>query len=144
MTIKLNLIHRLGSLTNGFGMILIIRYNNNGVASANKAPEENVGSCSPGDSSVAKIMGSGLSSIDNPSNQQSSGSERATQREAALMKFRLKRKERCFEKKVRYHSRRKLAEQRPRVKGQFIRKRDDSNQEMSVRRLTTAESTKMV
>ncbi|CAF1890601.1 unnamed protein product [Brassica napus] len=49
------------------------RYNNNGVASANKAPEENVGSCSPGDSSVAKIMGSGLSSIDNPSNQQSSG-----------------------------------------------------------------------
>lgn len=59
-----------------------------------------MGSCSPGDSSVAKIMGSGLSSIDNPSNQQSSGSERATQREAALMKFRLKRKERCFEKKV--------------------------------------------
>lgn len=25
MTMKLNLIHRLGSLTNGFGMILIIR-----------------------------------------------------------------------------------------------------------------------
>ncbi|KAF8102392.1 hypothetical protein N665_0198s0097 [Sinapis alba] len=98
---------------------------NNGATSANKAPEENVGSCSPQDNSVAKIIGSSSSS-DNPSNQQSSGSDRAAQREAALVKFRLKRKERCFEKKVRYHSRKKLAEQRPRVKGQFIRKRDDS------------------
>ncbi|CAF2335583.1 BnaA10g12930D [Brassica napus] len=98
---------------------------NNGATSANKAPEENVGSCSPQDSSVAKIIGSSSSS-DNPSNQQSSGSDRAAQREAALMKFRLKRKERCFEKKVRYHSRKKLAEQRPRIKGQFIRKMDDS------------------
>ncbi|PPR80648.1 hypothetical protein GOBAR_AA40066 [Gossypium barbadense] len=41
---------------------------------------------------------------------------RSIQREAALMKFRLKRKDRCFEKKVRYESRKKLAEQRPRVK----------------------------
>lgn len=46
---------------------------------------------------------------------------RSSQREAALTKFRLKRKERCFEKKVRYLSRQKLAEQRPRVKGQFVR-----------------------
>ncbi|XP_074571848.1 two-component response regulator-like PRR95 isoform X2 [Curcuma longa] len=44
-----------------------------------------------------------------------------TQRELALNKFRLKRKERCFEKKVRYQSRKLLAEQRPRVKGQFVR-----------------------
>eukprot|EP00262_Sarcandra_glabra_P011689 TRINITY_DN2860_c0_g5_i1.p1 TRINITY_DN2860_c0_g5~~TRINITY_DN2860_c0_g5_i1.p1 ORF type:complete len:716 (-),score=142.02 TRINITY_DN2860_c0_g5_i1:468-2615(-) len=44
-----------------------------------------------------------------------------TQREAALTKFRLKRKDRCYEKKVRYQSRKKLAEQRPRVKGQFVR-----------------------
>lgn len=58
-----------------------------------------MGSCSPHDSSVAKMMGSSSSS-DNPLNQVSSGSERAAQREAALMKFRLKRKERCFEKKV--------------------------------------------
>ncbi|KAJ9681019.1 hypothetical protein PVL29_020095 [Vitis rotundifolia] len=48
-------------------------------------------------------------------------SHHSTQREAALMKFRLKRKERCFEKKVRYQSRKRLAEQRPRVKGQFVR-----------------------
>jgi pseudo-response regulator 5 len=33
----------------------------------------------------------------------------------------LKRKDRCFDKKVRYESRKKLAEQRPRVKGQFVR-----------------------
>ncbi|CAI9774212.1 unnamed protein product [Fraxinus pennsylvanica] len=45
----------------------------------------------------------------------------SVQREAALTKFRLKRKERCYEKKVRYESRKKLAEQRPRVKGQFVR-----------------------
>lgn len=44
-------------------------------------------------------------------------------REAALVKFRLKRKDRCFEKKVRYYSRKKLAEQRPRVKGQFVRQK---------------------
>ncbi|MCL7031326.1 hypothetical protein MKW94_017411 [Papaver nudicaule] len=46
---------------------------------------------------------------------------RSTQRELALNKFRLKRKDRCFDKKVRYQSRKKLAEQRPRVKGQFVR-----------------------
>ncbi|XP_071721791.1 two-component response regulator-like APRR5 [Rutidosis leptorrhynchoides] len=48
-------------------------------------------------------------------------SHRSIQREAALNKFRLKRKDRCFEKKVRYESRKKLAEQRPRIKGQFVR-----------------------
>ncbi|KAF6150564.1 hypothetical protein GIB67_030365 [Kingdonia uniflora] len=42
-------------------------------------------------------------------------------REAALNKFRQKRKERCFEKKVRYQSRKMLAEQRPRIRGQFVR-----------------------
>ncbi|XP_077232958.1 two-component response regulator-like PRR37 [Tasmannia lanceolata] len=46
---------------------------------------------------------------------------RFAQREAALTKFRQKRKERCFEKKVRYQSRKRLAEQRLRVRGQFVR-----------------------
>ncbi|XWS46311.1 hypothetical protein CRYUN_Cryun14cG0054600 [Craigia yunnanensis] len=46
---------------------------------------------------------------------------RSSQREAALTKFRLKRKDRCFDKKVRYQSRKRLAEQRPRVRGQFVR-----------------------
>ncbi|MCL7025959.1 hypothetical protein MKW94_026868 [Papaver nudicaule] len=44
-----------------------------------------------------------------------------SRREVALTKFRLKRKDRCFEKKVRYQNRKKLAEQRPRIKGQFVR-----------------------
>ncbi|XP_050231296.1 two-component response regulator-like PRR73 [Mercurialis annua] len=47
--------------------------------------------------------------------------DRIAHREAALSKFRQKRKERCFDKKVRYQSRKKLAEQRPRIKGQFVR-----------------------
>nr|UYT09191.1 PRR37 [Oryza sativa] len=50
--------------------------------------------------------------------------KRFTQREhrvAAVIKFRQKRKERNFGKKVRYQSRKRLAEQRPRVRGQFVR-----------------------
>uniref|UniRef100_A0A1J3CS48 Two-component response regulator-like APRR5 n=1 Tax=Noccaea caerulescens TaxID=107243 RepID=A0A1J3CS48_NOCCA len=47
--------------------------------------------------------------------------QQSLQREAALTKFRMKRKDRCFDKKVRYESRKKLAEQRPRIKGQFVR-----------------------
>ncbi|KAL7092019.1 hypothetical protein ACP275_12G139700 [Erythranthe tilingii] len=50
-------------------------------------------------------------------------------REAALNKFRQKRKERSFTKRVRYENRKKLAEQRPRVRGQFVKQSgtDDSN-----------------
>ncbi|KAL1200284.1 Two-component response regulator-like APRR9 [Cardamine amara subsp. amara] len=62
------------------------------------------------------------SSIEKPKEEESLDvQQRWSQREAALMKFRLKRKDRCFDKKVRYQSRKKLAEQRPRVKGQFVR-----------------------
>ncbi|CAN1812752.1 Two-component response regulator-like PRR95 [Linum perenne] len=43
-------------------------------------------------------------------------SRRSEQREAAVAKFRLKRKERCYEKKVRYESRKMVVDQRPRVK----------------------------
>ncbi|CAI8602674.1 unnamed protein product [Vicia faba] len=53
-----------------------------------------------------------------------------SQREAALTKFRQKRKERkdkCFHKQVRYQSRKKLAEQRPRYRGQFVRQSSDNN-----------------
>lgn len=49
-------------------------------------------------------------------------SSKIDRREAALIKFRQKRKERCFDKKIRYANRKKLAERRPRVRGQFVRK----------------------
>ncbi|WVZ10897.1 hypothetical protein V8G54_015427 [Vigna mungo] len=49
-------------------------------------------------------------------------SNKVDRREAALMKFRQKRKERCFDKKIRYVNRKRLAERRPRVRGQFVRK----------------------
>ncbi|KAK4480540.1 hypothetical protein RD792_013617 [Penstemon davidsonii] len=55
-------------------------------------------------------------------------SHRSIQREVALMKFRMKRKDRCFDKKVRYESRKKLAEKRPRVKGQFVRQVPNDSQ----------------
>ncbi|KAG0453898.1 hypothetical protein HPP92_025202 [Vanilla planifolia] len=51
----------------------------------------------------------------------SEGADCFSQRQAALAKFRLKRKDRCYAKKVRYVSRQRLAKQRPRVKGQFVR-----------------------
>ncbi|VAH89659.1 unnamed protein product [Triticum turgidum subsp. durum] len=54
-----------------------------------------------------------------------------SQREAAVNKFRQKRKERNFGKKVRYQSRKRLAEQQPRVRGQFVRQsgqEDDAGQ----------------
>ena len=38
---------------------------------------------------------------------------RVERREAALLKFRQKRKDRCFDKKIRYVNRKRLAERRP-------------------------------
>ncbi|KAK9748071.1 hypothetical protein RND81_02G033500 [Saponaria officinalis] len=55
-----------------------------------------------------------------PSNE--ANLSKVDRREAALIKFRQKRKERCFDKKIRYVNRKKLAERRPRVRGQFVRK----------------------
>ncbi|KAI4343905.1 hypothetical protein L6164_011200 [Bauhinia variegata] len=52
-------------------------------------------------------------------------------REAALIKFRQKRKERCFDKKIRYVNRKQLAERRPRVRGQFVRKLNGVNVDLS-------------
>ncbi|KAK1411834.1 hypothetical protein QVD17_32622 [Tagetes erecta] len=52
---------------------------------------------------------------------------KSAQREAALIKFREKRKDRCFKKKIRYHNRKQLAEQRPRVRGQFVKQTGREN-----------------
>lgn len=47
------------------------------------------------------------------------------------MKFRQKRKERCFDKKIRYVNRKKLAECRPRLRGQFVRKVNGVNVDLN-------------
>ncbi|XP_028753617.1 two-component response regulator-like APRR1 isoform X2 [Neltuma alba] len=58
-------------------------------------------------------------------------------REAALMKFRQKRKERCFDKKIRYVNRKRLAERRPRVRGQFVRKLNGVNVDLNGQPVST-------
>ncbi|CAN8252008.1 unnamed protein product [Cochlearia groenlandica] len=52
-------------------------------------------------------------------------------REQALLKFRRKRNQRCFDKKIRYVNRKHLAERRPRVKGQFVRKLNGVNVDLN-------------
>ncbi|KAM0844449.1 hypothetical protein ACQ4PT_057021 [Festuca glaucescens] len=48
-------------------------------------------------------------------------------REARLMRYREKRKNRRFEKTIRYASRKAYAESRPRVKGRFAKRADNDN-----------------
>lgn len=55
-------------------------------------------------------------------------SGRTERRAAALMKFKQKKKERCYDKKIRYVNRKRLAEKRPRVRGQFARRANDIDQ----------------
>jgi hypothetical protein len=49
-------------------------------------------------------------------------------RAAALKKFQAKRASRCFTKKIRYTSRKQLAEARPRNRGQFVRVKKDTDE----------------
>ncbi|XP_023754941.1 two-component response regulator-like APRR5 [Lactuca sativa] len=93
------------------------------------SPTDHSGSssfCNNGTLSRLNSIGSGSNGHGNLGFDGNS-SHRSIQREAALHKFRMKRKDRCFDKKVRYESRKKLAEQRPRVKGQFVRQGQISN-----------------
>ncbi|KAL6145882.1 hypothetical protein ACLB2K_056566 [Fragaria x ananassa] len=77
------------------------------------------------DNGVAGKSGSGDGSGNQSGNRVDEN--KFSRREAALTKFRQKRNERCFRKKVRYQSRKKLAEQRPRVRGQFVRQTVSEN-----------------
>lgn len=45
----------------------------------------------------------------------------AVEREAKLMRYKEKRKRRCYEKQIRYASRKAYAEMRPRVRGRFTK-----------------------
>ncbi|XP_058788306.1 two-component response regulator-like APRR1 isoform X2 [Vicia villosa] len=65
------------------------------------------------------------------SNPSEANLSKVDRREAALIKFRQKRKERCFDKKIRYVNRKQLAESRPRVRGQFVRKLNGANVDLN-------------
>ncbi|GJM90368.1 hypothetical protein PR202_ga06641 [Eleusine coracana subsp. coracana] len=56
----------------------------------------------------------------------------AESREARLMRYREKRKNRRFEKTIRYASRKAYAETRPRVKGRFAKRTDDNENDADV------------
>ena len=65
------------------------------------------------------IVSNNTNAVVNNTNVASTCAER---RALAIARFLKKRKERKFEKKVRYASRKRLAEARPRVRGQFVKK----------------------
>ncbi|XP_059069820.1 two-component response regulator-like PRR37 isoform X2 [Cryptomeria japonica] len=99
-------------------------HGSNGDADRSASGSNNNGINVPtGKSTVAVIPGANGGSGTGNTSTTGSGVENnlSARREAALVKFQQKRKERCFEKKVRYQSRKTFAEQRPRVKGQFVR-----------------------
>ncbi|KAJ8754048.1 hypothetical protein K2173_001946 [Erythroxylum novogranatense] len=84
-----------------------------------------------GDNRIGGKSGSGDASGSGSGNR--ADQDKLAQRKAALTKFRQKRSERCFRKKVRYQSRKTLAEQRPRVRGQFVRQTAKERNESSSR-----------
>ena len=47
--------------------------------------------------------------------------DRSTERELKLMRYKEKRMRRCYEKQIRYASRKAYAQVRPRVKGRFAK-----------------------
>ncbi|KAM7480052.1 hypothetical protein LguiA_028265 [Lonicera macranthoides] len=67
-------------------------------------------------------------------------SNKVDRREAALLKFRQKRKERCFDKKIRYANRKQLVKKRSRVRGQFVaRKINGLNVDLNGQPTTSAD-----
>ncbi|GFH28307.1 putative two-component response regulator-like APRR5-like [Haematococcus lacustris] len=57
-------------------------------------------------------------------------------RQAALQKYLIKKKNRSVHKKVRYESRKRLAEARPRVRGQFVKQEVLAAQQAGEQRTT--------
>lgn len=105
-----------GSTCNGNEILNVIEHGNN-----NRINEKNDHGNGQSNATVNPVPNGESGFVNGVTSGSGVDQNRSAQREAALTKFRLKRKERCFEKKVRYQSRKKLAEQRPRVKGQFVR-----------------------
>ncbi|KAK4478609.1 hypothetical protein RD792_014098 [Penstemon davidsonii] len=100
-------------------------YGQNGNSNAVNAAETNAKS----DVGQARKSGSEEASGSGSGNREDE--DKLARRLAALSKFRQKKKDRCFTKKVanlifyflvRYQNRKRLAEQRPRVRGQFVKR----------------------
>lgn len=124
---------------NHAGVPMIAQYNNNNNNNNSQCPPDAKGITSfpyypmpvclqPGQMSSAHSCG--------PSSFGSSSSSKGKQnivdrRAEALKKFRMKRKDRCFDKKIRYVNRKQLAERRPRVRGQFVKKLNGVNVDLN-------------
>ncbi|KAL8534680.1 hypothetical protein ACS0TY_010635 [Phlomoides rotata] len=117
---------------NGFGLVIPQQYDqsgNSGFYSGYTSHYHSIGSGGNGNMhSNVVANASSETAAEEGIHVHEGGSHQYMQREAALTKFRMKRKDRCFEKKVRYESRKKLAQQRPRVKGQFVRQLPNDSQ----------------
>ena len=73
--------------------------------------------------------GSAMTDISNPYGRGTESTHQTLQlssadREARVLRYREKRKNRKFEKTIRYASRKAYAEMRPRIKGRFAKRRD--------------------
>ncbi|KAH9671925.1 Two-component response regulator-like APRR7 [Citrus sinensis] len=95
----------------------------NGSSTAVNAGGMNVES----DNGIAGKSGSGGASGSGSGSGNRIDKNKFADREAAVTKYRQKKTERCFRKKVRYQSRKRLAEQRPRIRGQFVRQTANEN-----------------
>ncbi|KAK0571209.1 hypothetical protein LWI29_012492 [Acer saccharum] len=80
--------------------------------------------------------GGGESSTTNQTVQQLSSADR----EARVLRYREKRKNRKFEKTIRYASRKAYAEMRPRIKGRFAKRTDNIEVDVAANNNTTTSS----
>ncbi|KAE8705994.1 Two-component response regulator-like APRR7 [Hibiscus syriacus] len=125
----------LGGLVEGNGGNYSTSGSNHGSNGPNGSSNavNTVGANMESDNGIAGKSGSGDASGSGSGSGSGSKADqtKSAHREAALTKFLQKRKERSFQKKVRYQSRKRLAEQRPRIKGQFVRQTPNKNDPVS-------------
>lgn len=77
--------------------------------------------------SFAKSIGGEAQAVDNSSTTQATQLT-GLEREARVLRYREKRKNRKFEKTIRYASRKAYAETRPRVKGRFVKRTEPDHE----------------
>lgn len=80
--------------------------------------------CGSADGELVLSLGNGIGQDDGEEDEKKTAEQRKQLRAEALIRFRAKRANRSFRKKIRYGCRKVLAESRPRVKGRFVKKCD--------------------